>query len=50
MKFLKLLLLPILSQAKEGTSFVVIGDFGRMSDQHRANRVFDAINLMKQKA
>jgi hypothetical protein len=44
------LLLPFAALAKDGVSFVVVGDHGRMSSQYRANRVFDAINLMKDKA
>ena len=39
-----------LSHAKEGISFVVVGDYGVMSDLTRANAVFDAISKMKEQA
>jgi hypothetical protein len=48
--FRALLFLTEAVLAKDGLSFVLVGDFGDMSDLSRAERVFDSINYLKDKA
>jgi hypothetical protein len=48
--FRALLFLTEAVLAKDGLSFVLVGDFGDMSDLSRAEKVFDSINYLKDKA
>jgi len=49
--FTKLTLLSsVVAAAKDGISFVVVGDFAKIADMKNAKRVFDDINQMKKDA
>ena len=39
-----------MASAKEGVSFVVLGDYGWVNSMHHAKNVFNAINNLKKKA
>lgn len=43
-------LLALKAYAKDGISFVVVGDFANSFDMQRPNAVFDGINQMKKNA